>query len=52
MRLAEIRVSVEADLGFRVSRDSIRCSLTAGLRGTEPRLERAGRGLYALSRSS
>jgi hypothetical protein len=44
MRLAEILQSVEADLGFRVSRDSVKCCLTAGIRGIEPRLELAGWG--------
>ncbi len=51
LRLAEILGLVEADLGFGVSRDSVKCCLTAGVRGSEARFERAGRGLYALSRS-
>jgi hypothetical protein len=51
LRLAEILDAVESDLGSGVSRDSVKCCLTAGIRGATPLFERVERGSYVVSRS-
>jgi hypothetical protein len=50
LHVAAIVDLVEADLGFEVSRDSVKCCLMAGIRGAAPLFERVERGSYGLPR--
>ncbi len=50
LRVAAVVELVEADLGFQVSRDSVKCCLMAGIRGAAPLFERVAWGTYALPR--